>query len=277
MTANSPPSASAPFPDQPAPARIGQICAVAAFALALIAPALGQFAGWGTGGNAEALAEKPTLNPLNVTAFINQSERWIDDSFGFRQPLIQLNSVLRSFVGASEWRDVLIGRDGWLFFRGDDTIEQDRGLENFSEAELTEYVAVLDARRRWLQRLGAHMVMIVAPDKSTIYPEYLVPQMPQVAPTRLDQLVAATAGTGITLLDLRPALKSAKSRGPLYYKADTHWTPLGAYVAANQVLHALHAFYPEIDSLPPGAWSFDYAYSAGGDLMPAFDYPFDVH
>jgi alginate O-acetyltransferase complex protein AlgJ len=257
--------------------RFGQICAVAAFALALVAPVLGQFWGWGTGGNAEVLAERPTFNPLNAAASITQSERWIDDNFGFRQPLIQLNSMLRSVVGASEWRDVLIGRDGWLFFRADDTIEQDRGVENFSDAELTQYVTVLDARRRWLERLGARMIMIIAPDKGTIYPEYMIPQMPQVAPTRLDQLIAATADTDITLLDLRPALKAAKSSGPLYYKADTHWTPLGAYVAANQVLRALHPIYPEIDSLNPGAWSFEYVYSAGGDMMPAFDYPWDVH
>src|SRR5215469_10904637 len=120
MPANSPLSASTPSLDRPAPARIGQICAVAAFALALVAPALGQIAGWGTGGNAESLAERPTFNLRNVPAFIDQSERWINDNFGFRQLLIQFNSVLRSIVGTSEWRDVLIGRDGWLFYRGDD-------------------------------------------------------------------------------------------------------------------------------------------------------------
>jgi hypothetical protein len=121
------------------------------------------------------------------------------------------------------------------------------------------------------------MIVLIAPDKSTIYPEYLVPPMPQIAPTRLDQLAAATERAGIMFLDLRPALNAAKSSGPLYYKADTHWTPLGAFVAANQILHALHPIYPEIDALRSGSWSFEYAYSAGGDLMPTFDYPWDAH
>jgi hypothetical protein len=121
------------------------------------------------------------------------------------------------------------------------------------------------------------MVMMVAPDKSTIYPEYMVPEMPQVAPTRLDQLAAAIAGTGVIFLDLRPALKAAKSSGPIYYKTDSHWTPLGAYVAVDELLRVLHPIFPELDSFPPGAWSFEFALSAGGDLMPAFDYPWDAH
>jgi hypothetical protein len=277
MTANSSPAAPTPSLDRSARPRIGQICAVAIFALALVAPALGQIAGWGTGGNAESLAERPTFNPRNVSAFIDQSERWINDNFGLRQPLIQLNSMLRSLVGASEWRSVLIGRDGWLFYRGDQIIEQDRGLENFSETDLSVYVSALDARRRWLERSGARMVMMVAPDKSTIYPEYMVPEMPQVAPTRLDQLAAAIAGTGVIFLDLRPVLRAAKSSGPIYYKTDSHWTSLGAYVAANELLRVLHPIFPELDSFPPGAWSFEFAFSAGGDLMPAFDYPWDAH
>jgi hypothetical protein len=277
MTSNSLQSESSPPLDRPARVRTGQISAVVVFALALIAPVLGQLAGWGTGGNSEALAKKPVFQTSNLPAFIDQSERWIDDNFGFRRPLIQLNAAVLSLVGASASRDVLIGRDGWLFYRGNDSIEQHRGLENYSESELTAYVTALEARRRWLEKLGTRMVVLVAPDKSTIYPEYLVPQMPQVAPTRLDQLVAATAGTDLLFLDLRPTLKAAKSTGPLYYKTDTHWTPLGAYVAANQLLHAFHPAFPRLDTLQVGAWTFDRAFSAGGDLMHMLDDPWDAH
>ena len=275
MSSNSPPPESAL--DRPAPRRIGQICVVALFALALIAPVLGQLAGWGTGGNAEVLTKRPILQASNLSAFIDQSERWIDDNFGFRRPLIQLNAAVLSLVGASASRDVLIGRDGWLFYRGNDSIEQHRGLENYSESELAAYVTALEARRRWLEKLGTRMVLLVAPDKSTIYPEYLVPQVTQVAPTRLDQLVAATAGTGIFFLDLRPALRVAKSTGPLYYKTDTHWTPMGAYVALNELLHALHPAFPKLDTLRAGAWTFDRAFFAGGDLMHMLDNPWNAH
>jgi hypothetical protein len=250
---------------------------VAIFALALVAPAVGQIAGWGGGGAAEAIARKPTFDPSNPGAFIDQSTQWIDHNFGFRRSLIELNAALFSLIGAPASRTVLIGRDGWLFYRGNDSIEQHRGLENFSPAESARYVAVMDARRKWLEGLGARMVLLVAPDKSTIYPEYLVPPMPQVASTRLDQLVARTAGTDVELLDIRSAMIAEKSKGSLYYKTDSHWTALGAYVAANQLLRALHTAFPKLDSLPTGAWSFRQAFSAGGDLMHMLDDPFDAH
>jgi hypothetical protein len=119
--------------------------------------------------------------------------------------------------------------------------------------------------------------VLVAPDKSTIYPEYLVPPMPQVAATRLDQLVAGTANTGILFPDLRPALALAKSAEIPYFRTDSHWTSQGAYVAANELLQALHPAFPHLDRLPAGTWTFDRSYSAGGDLMHMLDYPWDAH
>jgi alginate O-acetyltransferase complex protein AlgJ len=261
--------------DRPLATRVGQICAIAVFALALVAPAVGQIAGWG--GGAEAIGGKPPFDPSNPATLIDQSEQWIDHNFGFRRPLIRLNAALLGLVDASASGYVLIGRDGWLFYRGNHSIEQHRGLENFSTAESAQYVAVMDARRKWLEGLGARMMVLVAPDKSTIYPEYLTPPMSQVAPTRFDQLVARAAGTDVDLLELRPALMAAKSKGPLYYKTDSHWTALGAYVAANQLLRGLHPAFPGLNSLPHGAWTFKETFSAGGDLMHMIDDPFDAH
>src|SRR5207245_4432671 len=52
------------------------------------------------------------------------------------------------------------------------------------------------------------------------------------------------AEPAVPVLDLRPELLAAKGQGSLYYRNDSHWTPLGMYVGVARMLDGLSDVLP---------------------------------
>ncbi len=107
----------------------------------------------------------------SLKKFPHEFEKWFNDRIGFRRRLIQVFQVARYYGwtpsrlsktarsgaaaeglirhlgsetgnGSGQPR-VLIGRDGWLFYESDDAIDDFRGTNLFSEAELAQWKQVL--------------------------------------------------------------------------------------------------------------------------------------
>jgi hypothetical protein len=174
---------------------------------------------------------------------------YANERFAGRDILIHLNNLVQvRLLKVSPLETLMVGRDGWLFLAGSN-LEMDyfRAAMPFSEDELARWRRVLLQRHIWLQRLGIRFVFVIAPNKSTIYPEK-VPARIHRAATRLDQLLdylqRRPLPRGFRLVDLRKTLRAAKSRFPVYGNIDSHWNSYGAMLAANKILQALSRFYP---------------------------------
>lgn len=72
---------------------------------------------------------------------------------------------------------------------------------------------------------------MIAANKSTVYPEYLPDWAYKTRPSVSDMLLAQVSED--IYVDTRPSLIAARVRlpYPLFYKTDTHWNKLGAWVA----------------------------------------------
>jgi alginate O-acetyltransferase complex protein AlgJ len=152
------------------------------------------------------------------------------------------NRVLAQAGISASPRQVVIGRSGWLYL-GDD-YEQGRTVTRAAQvpadhARARQIRAAAAAWEEWMKLRGvkAYRVM-VAPNKESIYPEYLPLWAQPQGPGAIDALFAAA---GAQHVDVRPALWRAKARGsaPLYYKNDTHWTVVGAAVAFQALTTAV--------------------------------------
>ena len=108
----------------------------------------------------------------------------------------------------------------------------------------------LDSLDALLKSKGIKLVVIVPPNKNTIYPEYLPPQVPVIgSQSRLDQLLAyQQQHGGFKILDIRSALLSARNKQQIYYSCDTHWNPYGAFVAYQAILGELQISFPNLKS-----------------------------
>jgi hypothetical protein len=61
-------------------------------------------------------------------------------------------------------------------------------------------------------------------------------------------MLDALAARNVRTVDLRPALRAARTTGPVYYQHDTHWAPRGAVIGFNLV--AATAGHPTLQLAP---------------------------
>lgn len=157
--------------------------------------------------------------------------------------------------------EFVLGTDGWLYFAGgssDKVLDRYvRGRDPFSQSELERWRSLLIERTRRFRNIGARYVLVIGPNKESIYAEHLPPWIgPKLGPSRLDQLMAYLRSTPeVTVIDLRASLIADKGSDALYYKTDTHWNPRGAYTAYREMARILEPSFPGLSVKSWGAFN----------------------
>lgn len=129
---------------------------------------------------------------------------------------------------------VVLGRDNWLF-----SDEEFKPVANSDQFE-QENLALIRGVRDTLQQHGVHLVLAIVPAKARLYSEYIGEQTPASLHTDLyNEFHAQARQAGVFAPDLLAALQSAKSRGQVFLRTDTHWTPMGAEVVAQHLAEAV--------------------------------------
>jgi hypothetical protein len=180
-----------------------------------------------------------------------QAENWVSRTvFGEPPPRGQSDngSPLRtlppadanpSAAGISQYATVLHGSAGWLYL-GQDVADKCRPT-----MDQNQVIAALRRLRQVVVASGRQFVLVVAPEKSTMMPQYLPADFVgkscwQAATSSFWSRVDSQAGN----LDVRPALRSAATQSGqlLYDKIDTRWTFQGGLIMT----------YALADRLQPG-------------------------
>lgn len=197
----------------------------------------------------------PELNwhSNTVTKFPSKFEAYFNDHFGFRDSLAQIHYLIDIKLKSSSMPRILIGEDGWLFFvdpMDGNSLEDFRGNDPFTPTQLKTWRSVLEDRYYWLKQQGIRYLFVVAPDKHTIYGEYIPARIRQVGKqSRFDQLLEYMKDSEVPILDLRPALLQAKAKQILYYKTNTHWNHAGAAVAQYEIIRQLKQYFPNLQPI----------------------------
>jgi alginate O-acetyltransferase complex protein AlgJ len=238
------------LPRVPPPAssqhRRRDLAAYVLFVVAITAMGIGAFR---PQAHATLDAENRTLAPwpaLSLNrAFIAAFDRAFADRFGGREALLRLhNRVLVRVFGVSPAPNVLIGSDGWLFFKGEDGHAFDRyyrGTQPMADAELQRVVDELRRRERFLAAHGIGYVVTIVPDKATIYPEHLPLWATRATGhSPLERLTGMLRAAGtLRFVDLRQPLIAAKLHSRVYYATDSHWNSIGARVAYGELMRSV--------------------------------------
>lgn len=125
---------------------------------------------------------------------------------------------------------VIVGTDGWLY-----TDEEFKAGPDAAEV-LRRNLAAIERVHHELQLRNILLVVALVPAKARVYPEHLGRRQPTSAHRKLyDDVHARLQQSGVPAPDLLRALQAAKNVGPMYLRTDTHWTPLGASVAAQEI------------------------------------------
>jgi alginate O-acetyltransferase complex protein AlgJ len=216
------------------------------------------------------LAEFPKYFTAYAPApYVAAFGQFFQDHFGFRKQLVRWNIHWKqNLFSESPVSMAMQGRNGWLYWGCEGMVENYTGQWRFTEAELQNWQKLLETRRDWLAQRGEKYMFVVAPNKETIYPEYLPAWVVKNGkPGKLDQFLAyMRAHSTVPIVDLRPSLLAAKQIGPTYYLTDTHWNGFGAFVAYQQILRALQPQMPDLQPLDLGAFNRYRTMDHGGDL-----------
>lgn len=190
------------------------------------------------------LAEKPLLRTEEGTLnrnYLSEFDAWFSDSFGLRTQLVTAyGSLTSSLFGVSSEKDVIIGKDGWLYFTP--TIPDATGVRTLDNAEIRHIVHNLQMMEDYAEKHGAALILAAAPNKASVYPEQLPARYLHTGQeNNLDALYAVLAGTDLKVCDWRGVLRSAAETDSrlLYHKTDTHWNGDGAMIAYQTLMQTL--------------------------------------
>lgn len=149
---------------------------------------------------------------------------------------------------------VLVGREGWLFLRGDsnDALGQQTGRVRHSERDKERLGEVLAQRAAVAAEVGAAWLTAVVPDKEMVYPEHLPAEIVPRGRRPVHDFLDLAAEAGAAAVYLLDDLFAAKSRGDLYMRRDTHWNYRGAFVAYQAICRELNRLGLDVVAVDEG-------------------------
>jgi len=184
-----------------------------------------------------------------LRAFPKKFEAFLNDRFAFRKDLVKGASLVKYAFGVSNSKEVLIGKNNWLYYTDSSDMATLRHTPLFAPEEVAEWARVLEARRIWLAKHGIKFLVVIAPSKFSVYPEF-VPEAytPLNKTSRREQLISLLKKkTSVPYIDLLDTMIKARSNDQVYYKTDTHWNTIGGLVATNKILSTIKPWLPTIE------------------------------
>lgn len=202
------------------------------------------------------------------TEFFSKMDTWLAEHFPFRSAVISANNLLKATLfGVSDEEQVIVGKNGWLYFS--QTLPDYFGENEMTEAEIQQIVTTLSLIEEAVTQFGAEFVFAVAPNKNTIYPQYMPSYyQPAQNATNLDRLTALLREESF-FVDLQSAFSGSAEQ--LYHARDSHWNNLGASIAWREMMAAAG----RTDDLLHGAnytWNQNWRGDLEDMIFPAFSY-----
>lgn len=232
------------------------VCAVLFFAAPLIT--------WTFGARAEPLENRPMAEFPSATdgwGFFTGLTPWAADHLPFRQEAVQSVDALsqgifgepaprqagpaappvggdsddgddRQPLSESMFPSVIEGKNGWLY------LGHDVSYRCVPQRELGQVISALRKWRSVVEASGREFQLVIAPDKSTAYPENLPDTYAGEecsSEERAEFWREVPRGTGA--LDMRAELRDLAERNgrPIYHDIDTHWTHEGGVAMTYQL------------------------------------------
>lgn len=269
--------------------QVGYIVFIVVFVLLCLVPSVGMLLpkDAGTGGN-EVLARLPALRDKEGAfnaGYLTELSDYAEDNYFLRQRLVTAWSALNRNVFRTSIADnVLLGRDGWLYFG--DTLDDYTGSNLLSEAEIASAANNLSLISAYCESQGADFLFTIAPNKNSLYPEWM-PDLPKFSENRnADALRDALASKNVAYCDLFETFRAQTET--LYFAQDSHWNSKGAALAADSLNAASGResgyfagdFIPQAvhkgdlyDMLSPAGEELETDLLYGGELAFTYDVP----
>lgn len=181
-------------------------------------------------------------------AFKSYLNDFLSDHLFFRTLAIKIHNYLYiKIYNASPNVNILVGKNNWLYCSSNNAFDDFTGKSTYSNEDLKKIKNNLEDKKKWSENNGIKFLVVVTPNKETLYPEALPDHIKRsLNPTKLDQILnyLKKNNSEIFLIDLRKALTRNKNRQLLFQETDSHWNNYGAYFAYQEIINNLKSIYP---------------------------------
>jgi hypothetical protein len=191
-----------------------------------------------------------------LTAFADFSKNfdsYVNDNFGLRKLFIRMNNTVKvDALQIPQISDVILGKNSWLFYK--DAVNDSNGTTQLDDILLQALNENIQKQNDWLTQRGIYYLIVIAPNKESIYPEY-IPDIYSKGQkqSRTDQILEYLQShhSKVPILDLRKPILEAKSAYPylLYWKTDTHWNEYGAFIGYCSIIEQLSVVFPNLQRI----------------------------
>lgn len=169
------------------------------------------------------------------TQFASQFDKYVDDNFALRDHLVAAFNntdiaLLRDYNGTN----AIIGKKNNVFYG--ETLDDYLGVDQLTDEQIASIAAFLADFSKELSDKGVKFAFLTAPNKATIYPEYMPGYLkPTNAPRNIDRLKDALVKAEVDYIDAKSLLIAAKTERTVYYDHDSHWNNFGAMLVYNEI------------------------------------------
>ncbi|MGL5278342.1 MAG: alginate O-acetyltransferase AlgX-related protein [Cetobacterium sp.] len=207
-----------------------------------------------------------------------ETESWLNDHFYKRREIInfyeKINAIL---IGRIENERALVGKEGWIFYKGDNSIKNFQNINLFTEIQLKNIEDNLKNREEWLKKQNIKYYTFIAPDKNKIYKEYYPDYINQINLFGKGyQLREYLRNKNINLIYPYEELIKEKKENLVYWKTDTHWNEYGGYIGYKRLIDEIKKDFPEIKAVEEEELNIGFA-PYGGDLLGMLNINFDTY
>jgi hypothetical protein len=161
---------------------------------------------------------------------------------------------------------VVEGKDGWMFLGNSysSVIKESVGLDIFPPGFLKHIKKTVVDRENWLESKSISYYIVIAPNKHSVYGEYLPIKFRDTLSKKMQLLELLSDEHRI--IDLAKDFSKYKKEDKLFYKTNTHWTDVGAYWAYYTLMQEIKADFPEVKILPVEAFKKELKLTKSEDL-----------
>ena len=137
-----------------------------------------------------------------------------------------------------EKQKVLVGKEGWLFLQNDTNqiVEQNIGKVRLSDDGCRKWGHIIDTRFSLLNRHGKDYYFCIAPNKESIYSEFLPEGYHLIKDRPVYFLQQELKRREIKLINPEKVLRLYKNQVQVYPKTNTHWNELGAFIGYQYLI-----------------------------------------
>jgi hypothetical protein len=183
----------------------------------------------------------------NVAGLIEGSyqkttEEYLNENFGFRSLFVRVNNQIRfSLFNKLSNKSVVMGKDNFLFENA--YVSSYTGKDFIGKPLIEETVSKIKFLQDTLNMLGKKLLIVLAPSKARIYPEYISDSLKPNLQSNYFEFLKEFTKQKINYIDFNSTFlrKKESSKYLLYPTLGTHWSVLEGVKAYDTIINYLSA------------------------------------